>query len=182
MANATLEAAPIPNLDERLYEVVDGEIVELPPRGVYQSWIASKLYFFLQRYLEEQKLGKAGVELLFDFSKTIGKKRRPDLSYVSYDRWPRGVDPPDEEAWEVVPNLAVEVISPTNTVYELQGKISEYFQVGVERVWVVFPAQRQVSVYDSPNSIRIFTANEVLVDEGLFPGFRFALGDLFETR
>src|SRR3989304_8104210 len=109
-----------------LYEVVNGQIVEIPPMGVYETYIASLL---LQCLVGQKKSGRAVMEPLFDFTRTLDKKRRPDLAFVSYDRWPREKQVPRTEAWDVVPNLAVEGGSPTNTADEGVGKLAEYFLV-----------------------------------------------------
>jgi Uma2 family endonuclease len=117
--------------------------------------------------------------MLFDFSGQLGTKRRPDLAFVSYARWPQDKPVPDVEAWEVVPNLAVEVISPTNRAPEILDKVQEYFQVGVERVWVIFPSHRVLYVYASPTDVRVLTEASDLTDESLLPSFRLPLHLLF---
>ena len=85
----------------------------------------------------------------------------------------------DTESWDVVPNLAVEVISPSNTAREILDKVEEYFRVGVERIWVIYPSQRLVYVYASPTDVRIVTEGSELMDESLLPGFRLPLHLLF---
>ena len=162
-----------------LYEVVNGEIVELPPMGIYETWLASLLHVQLHNFAAK-KYGRAVMEPLFDFTKTLGKKRRPDVAFVSYNRWPREKQVPRTEAWDVVPNLAVEVVSSSNTADDVVDKLAEYFQVGVERVWVVYPSQRQVYVYASPTDVKVVTEDEELSDEVLLPGFRLALTALFD--
>jgi Uma2 family endonuclease len=82
--------------------------------------------------------GRAVSEMLFDLGAGLSQ-RRPDVAYVSYDRWARHRRVPRTQAWAVVPELTVEVISPSNTFEEILGKVHEYFQAGVQRVWVVPP-------------------------------------------
>jgi Uma2 family endonuclease len=79
-----------------------------------------------------------------------------------------------------VPNLAVEVVSPTNTADDVLGKLNDYFQAGVERVWVVYPSQRQIYVYASPTEPKVLTEDDDLTDEVLLPGFRLSLRTLFD--
>ncbi|MEX2310807.1 MAG: Uma2 family endonuclease [Pirellulales bacterium] len=160
-----------------LYEVIHGEIREVAPMGVYETWIASVL---IQNLVGERKLGRAVIETLFDFTKTVGAKRRPDLAFVSYQRWPRAKPVPRTEAWDVVPDLAVEVVSPTNAADDVLGKLTEYFQVGVERVWVIYPSQRQIYVYSSPSEVKVVLENDDLTDEDVLPGFRISLRTLFD--
>jgi Uma2 family endonuclease len=118
--------------------------------------------------------------MLFDLTVATGRKRRPDVAFVSFDRWPLTHRIPRTDAWEVVPNLAVEVVSRTDSVDSIVDKIAEYFHAGVNRVWVVFPSQEQVYVYDSPTSVRILTRTDELSGDPILPNFRLPLVELFE--
>ena len=161
-----------------LYEVVDGEVVELPPMGIYEGLIASLIDRQLQCYMATRGTGWVVTEILFAFTRLIGNKRRPDLAYVSYDRWPSEKPVPRGNEWDVVPNLAVEVISPTNPANEVLDKLKDYFRVGVDRVWVVHPLQRQIYAYSSARDVQVFTDDSELTEEGLLPGFRLSLSAL----
>ena len=79
-----------------------------------------------------------------------------------------------------MPELAVEVVSPTNTADEIAEKLEEYFQVGVQRVWVVYPRQSKVYVYTSPAEVRVLVLGNELDGGDLLPGFRLPLTSLFE--
>jgi Uma2 family endonuclease len=76
-----------------------------------------------------------------------------------------------------VPDLAVEIISPSNSAEEMERKIAEYFLAGALRVWVVYPETARLYAYDSPTSVRILTRDDVLVDEAILPGFRLNLAE-----
>jgi Uma2 family endonuclease len=166
--------------EDVLYEVVDGQVVELAPMGAYEVWIATVLVARLATFVSQHQLGRAAQEMLFDLSIGTGLRRRPDVAFVSFDRWPSTRRIPRTEAWEVVPNLVVEVVSRTDSVDSLVDKIAEYFHAGVERVWVVFPSQEQVYVYDSPSSVRILTRPDELSGDPILPHFRLPLVELFE--
>ena len=125
--------------DDLLYEAVDGQVVELAPMGAYDIRIATVLAMYLETFARQHQLGRAVQEMLFDLTATVPRKRRPDVAFVSYDRWPRQRRVPRTEAWEVVPNLVVEVVSPTDRVDDLVDKVAEYFRAGVECVWVSLP-------------------------------------------
>lgn len=101
------------------------------------------------------------------------------MAFVSYARWPQDKPVPDVDAWDVVPNLAVEVVSPSNRAPEIPDKVQEYFRVGVERVWVIYPSQRVLYAYTSPTEVRVLTEGSDLTDESLLPGFRLPLHLLF---
>ena len=87
----------------------------------------------------------------------------------------------EDGCWNIVPDLAVEITSPTNSFHEITEKISEYFEVGSKQVWVVNPSQRNVYVYESETTVRILQLGDTLTAETLLPGFEITLHDLFET-
>jgi Uma2 family endonuclease len=166
--------------EDVLYEVIDDQVVELAPMGAYDVWIATVLVARLAAFVTQHQLGRAVQEMLFDLTAMTGRKRRPDVAFVSFERWPQHRRIPRTDAWEVVPNLAVEVVSRTDSVDSLIDKVAEYFQAGVERVWVVLPSQEQVYIYDSPTSVRILTRTDELSAEPILPNFRLPLVELFE--
>jgi Uma2 family endonuclease len=166
--------------EDVLYEVVDDRVVELAPMGAYGVRIATLLAVRVETFARQHQLGRAVQEMLFDLTEATGRKRRPDVAFVSFDRWPRHRRIPRIDAWEVVPNLAVEVVSRTDSVDSIVDKVAEYFHTGVERVWVVIPSQEQVYVYDSPTSVRILTRTDELSGDPILPHFRLPLVELFE--
>ncbi len=84
--------------------------------------------------------------------------------------------PATDNAWDVVPNLAVEVVSPTDNVEGLEQKIAEYFRAGVQLIWVVHPTRSKVHVYQSPTQITVLSKNDVLDGGTVVPGFKLAIG------
>jgi Uma2 family endonuclease len=164
--------------DDLLYEVVDGQVVELAP-GAYEIRIATILTMHFETFAIQHQLGRAVQEMLFDLT-TVQRKRRPDVAFVSYDRWPRQRRVPRTEAWEVVPNLAVEVVSPTDSVEDVVDKVAEYFRAGVECVWVSLLSREQVYVYESPTQVRILTRADVLHGKPVLPQFQLPLTTLFD--
>jgi Uma2 family endonuclease len=184
MSPATLSLEPISGQslrDEPLYEVVGGQIEELPPMGAFATNIASRLQSRMGPYAEDSNLGRVVTEMLFVLDGHNDLKRRPDIAFVSYGLWPRSRSVPDTEAWDIVPELAVEVVSPTNTAEKIISKIREYFQAGCHRVWVVYPTVKQVYVYDSATRNSILTVDDSLDGESILPEFRFPLSRLFEV-
>jgi Uma2 family endonuclease len=166
--------------DEPLYEVIGGVRKELPPMSAREAGLGSLLVSYLTMYTLERKAGRAVNETLFDLRPTVDRSRRPDVAFVSYDRWPRARLIPRISAWPVVPDLAVEVVSPTNTFEEVIEKMQEYFQAGSRLVWVVIPGPSEVYAYTSPTATRIFTRADELTGDPVLPGFRLPLGNLFE--
>ena len=167
---------------EEHYEIVNGIRVELPPMGAYQSVLASFILEILGPFVRSRNLGRVVVEALFQLDRKGNLQRRPDVAFVSYQRWAENRDVPDTRAWNVIPELAIEVNSPSNTANEILHKIRDYFRSGVECVWVVYPATEQVYVYTSAAKNVILEKSEYLEAAGIMSGFRYSIADLFEMR
>jgi Uma2 family endonuclease len=183
-AMPTTAAGPSGRLpaNDVLYEVVNGEHVELPPMGVYESGISSDLGGFITAHARARKLGRSRIETLFRLVAAGGVERRPDVAYVSYERWAKDRRIPTANAWEVTPNLAVEVISPSNTADEIQTKLHEYFRAGVELVWVIYPREQEVYVYTAPTQVTILDRMGELDGGNVLPGFKLPVAALFEDE
>ena len=87
----------------------------------------------LGTFVKTQGLGRAVVEMLFRIDPAPNLQRRPDLAFVSYERWPRGKRVPEDAAWDVVPELAIEVVSPTNLAEDLLAKVHDISTRGPDR-------------------------------------------------
>jgi Uma2 family endonuclease len=166
--------------DELLYEVVNGQRVELPPTSAYATWLASRLQNRLGPYAEDKGLGTPVTEMLFVLDAERDLRRRPDVAFVSTARWPLDRASPMTGDWDMVPDLAVEVLSPNDVFKDVLAKVREYFHYGVQVVWVIAPEEQQVYVYDSPTHVRILTVQEELTGGEVVPGFRMPLGQLFQ--
>jgi Uma2 family endonuclease len=120
--------------------------------------------------------------MLYLLNPVRNQQRRPDVSFVSFGRWPRGLRIPNTNFWDVVPNLAVEVISPSNTANDVIERIRDYLEAGVERVWVIYPDFARIYDYDSPASVQILTRSQTLDGGSVLPGFQLSLAELFEDE
>ncbi|MBI2805949.1 MAG: Uma2 family endonuclease [Planctomycetes bacterium] len=179
MSTATL-TQPDPTIgDDELYEVIDGHRVRIPPMAALSVWLA----FELARHLSNAtsaSIGRAVTEMLFHLPAPVNRDRRPDLAFVSYQKWAKHrAIPYSGGAWDVVPDLAGEVVSPNDNADEIQDKVADYFRAGVGRVWVVYPAHQQVHVYHSQTQITVLTKADALDGGAAAPGFRLPLADLF---
>jgi Uma2 family endonuclease len=168
--------------DEALYELVHDQRVEMPPMSILAVKLTFRLGTWMSNHVDSHHLGEVLVEGLFrlPLAEDWNRNRRPDIAFVSFERWPAGqaVDP-DANAWDVVPDLAVEVVSPSDKAEDQRGKVLEYFRAGVRRVWVVYPKQRIVDVHESPSRIAVLTEADTLRDEEVLPGFALELASLF---
>jgi Uma2 family endonuclease len=165
--------------EEPLFEIVNGQKVDLPPMSIYASLIASRLHPEIYGHAERHVLGTVVSEALFILDAGNDIRRRPDIAFVGKDRWPLDRAVPETGDWEVVPTLAVEVVSPTDLFEKVIGKMEEYFQLGVAQVWIVIPADRQLYVYSSPTTVNILTAADTLDGGVVLPGFQLPLRPLF---
>jgi Uma2 family endonuclease len=165
-------------MDEPLYEVVRGERRELPPMGAFEVSLGSCLGRFLGNFASQHRLGLVVVEVLFVLDAELNLKRRPDVAFVSYGRWPTQTIP-RTEAWNVVPDLAVEIISATNLAEEIDNKLTDYFAAGVTLVWVIFPESRRVYVYTAPKQVRVLDGGDELDGGDVLPGFRLPIAALY---
>ena len=164
------------------YEVVNGLIVEEPPLAAIGYWIASRLVRGIILHDSSGELGGVCVGAPFILERSPRLRRRPDIAYVSAERWPVGLAPSTAAAWDVVPDLAVEIVSPTDHAYDVMAKLEEDFRVGVRLVWVIYPEFRKVYAYGSTTSLRILQDGDELEGGPVLPGFRFPVAGLFQTQ
>jgi Uma2 family endonuclease len=168
--------------EEPLYEVVNGQKVELPPMSIYACRIASKLQTFLEVHAAAHGLGQAVTEALFILDAEQNLRRRPDVAFVSAAKWPLDRPIPETGDWEIIPDLAIEVVSPNDLFEEVYAKMEEYFRLGVQEVWIVLPRSRLVQVYRSPTNPRVLTTADELTGDPLLPGLRLPVASLFQPQ
>jgi Uma2 family endonuclease len=166
---------------ERLYEVVGGQIVEKPPMGALESTLASLLLELMGPYARNMELGQVFSEVLFDLHPFVHGSRRPDLAFLSAAKWPINRRGPETESWPIIPDLAVEIVSPTNHAAKVLEKVREYEQAGVRLVWVIYPSAREVHVFDPGDRSVIgrLQGGDCLKGEPVLPGFELDLAMRF---
>jgi Uma2 family endonuclease len=167
------------DLGEGKFELVRGEIVEMPPAMPKHGLVCVNVGFVLESYGRQSGLGYA----LSNDSAVVTERnpdtvRGADLCFYTHARWPRAQV--GDKLPPVPPDLAVEVVSPGNRISVIIKKVSEYLEVGVSLVWVVYPKQRQVVIYRA-NEEEPRTLDEQAVIENLpeLPGFRCSVSDFF---
>jgi Uma2 family endonuclease len=176
MATKTLltveEFMPYLEADDVWYELVEGELVVVSPGMFLHNRVRDRLLYLLMTFLEGSKLGTVVSEQPFHlFGTTV---RFPDVAFVRSGRelplnnFPKGA-----------PDLAVEVISPTNTLREMDRKVSDYFAAGCKRVWLIYPEEREVYIRGISGVTRR-AAHDSLEDAELLPGFSVKVSVLFE--
>jgi len=163
--------------ENRLFELVDGTLVE-KGMGYAESRIALGLAHHLETYLETNDLGiLAGADGMLRLQ--FRRVRIPDVSFISWARIP---DPSvlDQPIPDLVPDLAVEILSPSNTRGEMEIKLREYFAAGVRVVWYVNPPTRTARVYNSPETWTDISPDGAMEGGDILPGFRLGMRDWFD--
>ena len=160
----------------RLCELFDGTLVE-KPMGFYESNLAMALAYFLHAYLIEHDLGfvsgESGMVRVDPF-----QIRMPDVAFYSWRHFP-GRAVPAGSILDVVPDLAVEILSPTNTKREMERKRREYFLGGCALVWEVDPPSKTVRVYTAPDESKLVRERGTLDGEPVLPGFKVGVREWF---
>jgi len=181
MATATLSTAPqrfTPEQLEPLFELIDGVPREKTPMGLFANVLASYLASAINQFSLPKKLGMAINETPYKVNDK--NSRRPDVSYVEFAKFPAlEVLIEDPPLLEFSPNIAVEVVSPSNTVSEMEKRIVHYFATGVQVVWIVHPQMSRIYVYETAKACKILEINDVLDGGNVLPGFSLKLCDLF---
>ena len=163
--------------EDRLYELIDGVLLEKTV-GTYESYLAVLLSHLLCSFVQEHDLGIVlGADGMMRLAP--GLVRIPDVSFVSWDRLPNRKIPREPIA-DLAPDLAIEVISKSNTPQEMERKLRDYFFAQVGAVWYVYHApRREVHVYLSPEERTVLSEQQTLDGGDVLPGFTLPLPSLF---
>ena len=162
-------------INNKGYEFIDGKLEKREMPTAKHSGIATRFVIKLGIYLENNSIGRVYCDnTLF----TIGaNKRIPDVSFVSAEKIPPTGEPMD--IWSFAPDLAVEVISPSERHNKVERKISDYFEAGVRQVWKIIPESKTLTIYFSATESKTLKEQDELTCEEILPGFRLRLSDIF---
>ena len=156
------------------YEYIEGELVPMPPTSLEHGDVSMSLISLLNMYVRENQLGRVYMS---DTGFRVGERvLMPDVAFISTDQLP--VD--RSKASPVPPNLAVEVVSPTDKLYQVEEKAFAYLEAGTQLVWVIKPRSKTVTVYRSEIDITVLTRNGTLSGEEVVKGFSCQVAELFE--
>lgn len=158
-------------------ELVRGEVIETVSPGFQHSFISAKIATLLNIWAMRTKAGFVGVEGGFILERGPDTVRLPDVSFVRAARI--GATIPTAFA-DIAPDLAVEVISPSESATEIQEKVLEYLSAGTSLVWTVFPATRSVVAHTPDGHAQTFRDEETLEFPEVLPGFRCLVREIFE--
>lgn len=160
-------------------ELIDGTLVE-KPMGFFESTLAAILITEFELYLRQNDIGMISApDGVMKILPGIG--RAPDVAFIRWESLPGGKPPPrSEKVPAVVPDLAVEVLSESNTAREMARKRDEYFRAGVKLVWEIDPATRSANAFTGPNAVHPVPADGTLDGADILPGFRLSLRAAFD--
>jgi Uma2 family endonuclease len=160
------------------YELVKGELVTMSPAGSEHGAVIMNLAVPLGQYIKANKLGIAfGAETGFKLATDPDTVRAPDISFVRSERIPDTGIP--ISYWPGAPDLAVEVLSPGDTIAEVEEKIAEWLDAGASAVWVVSPKLRTITLYRSATDVVTLTEKDELSGQDVVPGFRCQVAEIF---
>jgi Uma2 family endonuclease len=160
-------------------ELVKGKIKDMPPatghsHGRLEFRIAQRLGDFLRKQdVGEVMVGEVGIYTEHDPDSV----RAADALFISHDRFGQGQS---EGYLDVPPELVVEIMSPSNSWEEMRRKLKEYFDVGVDTVWVVEPSNRAVQVYRGIDDVQTLEEGDTLTGDGPLDGLTIHVDTLFE--
>lgn len=164
--------------DGMRHELVQGEMTTMAPAGAEHGFIAAELAASLSGYARRHDLGRVfAAETGFRIASDPDTVRAPDVAFVSASRLaetgiPRGF-------WPGAPDLAVEVLSPSDSYAEMEAKVYDWLDAGAQMVWIVNPKTRSITTYDAKGEVRVFRAKDTLDGAEVLPGWRITVGEVF---
>jgi len=161
------------------YELVDGELIMMmSPAGWLHGHLVSKIGAVIGAYVEDKKLGMAfGEQTGFILTRNPDTVRAPDAAFVREERIPRERSLTDY--FPGGPDLAVEVLSPSNRASTMKRKIAQYFAAGTRLIWVVDPKAKMITVHAPAREPVTLREGDALDGEDVLPGFRYSIAQLF---
>ena len=156
------------------YEYIKGELIPVPPTSIEHGRISINLILPLGLHVRENQLGEVYVP---DTRFRVGERvLMPDIAFLSNEHIPED----HSKASPVPPDLAVEVVSPTDISRQIEEKAFAYLEAGTQLVWVLKPLSKTVTVYRSETDITLLTRNNTLTGEEVVKGFSCRVAELFE--
>ena len=162
------------------YELVDGELEQMPPTGEVHGDVDRHLIWLLESFIRPRGIEKLFVETSFVLSSDRHTVRQPDLAFVREERLSEDRD--RERSVRLVPDLVIEIVSPSDRRSVVVAKAQEYRHYGVRLVWVVDPPSRSVTNFRIDGSVEVLGQGDTIDGEDIIPGFQAKIRDIFQLR
>jgi Uma2 family endonuclease len=170
------EFEKLPEEDAYRIELVGGRLVREPRPASLHGGISARLVARLQDFVETRGRGVVLVDVGVVLAREPDTVRGPDIAYYSPERIP---ETGYATSFWGPPDLAVEILSPSNRAAEMREKVAEYLEAGVRCVWVVDPRARSVSVHRPGDDVRTVREPDSIEGDEVLPGFRLSLRTFF---
>jgi Uma2 family endonuclease len=158
-------------------QLVRGEVIETMPPGGQHGAIAVILVTLLRLWAQRSAGGYVGVEAGYVLGRDPDTVRGPDVSYVRANRIPPSGVP--EGFWTLAPDLAVEIVSPSETADEVREKVRDFLSAGTPLVWTIYPRTGEVVAHTADGVARTYSGEDVLEYHDVLPGFSCKAAELF---
>ena len=180
-AEEFLELAQRPEYADRRLELVEGEIVEMSKPTIGHGVITMRLGVKIANHVDENNLGwVTAADTGFVLARNPGGQatvRGLDIAFISKAKAP---DPLPFKLFELVPDLAVEVISPGNRTGDTHKKVRELLKAGTPLIWIVYAETRTVVAHTAAGAVT-YEESDTLSGGDVLPGFEVGVGDIFPT-
>jgi Uma2 family endonuclease len=165
------------NEDPGRYDLLDGELIRMPPPGREHSIRVVRLILRLGPVVEASGLGEVAAGAGFVVGLDLDQVVSPDVAIIRFDR----IDPASrrEGYYEVPPDFAIEIVSPSDYPLLVRRKVEKYQAAGVFLLWVVYPEERIVRVYRPGEGEKAFSGEDLLDASDVIPGFAMRVSEIF---
>lgn len=172
-----LQALPDEGYD---YELVDGKLIMSPKNNFFHEHICMRLSSALNAFVTERKLGVV-LGSSAGFWMRNRNCRAPDISFIPLVRLQAlGFRPSSRAFFPGAPDLAVEILSRSNTPQDIQRRLEDFFDSGTQIAWLIHPEREFVEICHSPTDRKMLGSGARLDGETLLPGFSYPIADLFK--
>jgi len=171
------DLASLPD-DERRHELEEGWLVSEPLPSLRHDRVRRQLERILEAHVAKRRLGEVFGEAGFVLARNPDTVRGPDLSFVTRERL-LGID--YGRFFDGAPDLAIEILSPSNRPYQVRAKVADYLAAGCRLVWVVDPDRRCVTTYRTLLFPQIFGADDAIDGMDLLPELTIPVASIFES-
>jgi Uma2 family endonuclease len=169
------EFASLPD-DGVRHELSEGELITMPPPKSLHTLVALAIFEALQAYLKQHGAARAFPEAGYVLCREPLTVRQPDVSLLRKERIQ---DTAPDDYFEGAPELAIEVVSPSDSAQDLEIKVEQYLEAGATQVWVIYPATKRVHIFHPGDRPTILDETQTLEGGDLLPGFSIKVADLF---